>query len=178
MGVTRSKVNFTLNTMYSRGTSKYIWKLKEFTNMFDEQEMRKRINYFIGSEINRFVPKSKGGGSLRASMDVQPDRIIWGEGLDYAQYQFGGVVYEPNYPRIEKDTGKIVGWYSPKNGTKHPTNRELGVPGEWRGWKFGYSTPNTQHHWTDVYQGELKRKTNLEITNYIKKECKMRGLNV
>lgn len=175
--VTRERINFTLDNMYSGKTTQYLRKLARLKNMLDDPETRKIINYFIGSEINRFVPKKSG--QLRASMEVYPDKITWGEGLPYAQYQFGGVVYAPNYPRTEKDTGRIIGWYSPKgSGTKHPTNRELGIPGEWRGWKFGYTTPKTQHHWTDVYQGKLKSDTNKRITKYLKDECRMRGLNI
>lgn len=186
--VTRQRVNFTLDTMYSKGVKNYLWKLREFTNMLDDQETRKIINYFIGSEINRFVPKKSG--QLRSSMKVYPDKITWGEGLPYAQYQFGGQVYGPNIP------GAINGepaWKSPSK--KYPTGREIGsfkgvIPLKplWQKgnktvkgflpYKFGYTTPKTQHHWTDVYQGKLKSDTNKRITKYLKDECKMRGLNV
>ena len=172
--VTKQRVKFTLDTAYSKGIKNYLWKLREFTDMLDDSETRTIINYFIGSEINRFVPKESG--QLRASMKVYPDKITWGEGLPYAQYQFGGIVYAPNYPIMSKN--KIIGWYSKPGMKKYPTGRELGVPGEWKGWRFGYTTPNTQHHWTDVYQGKLKSDTNKRITKYLKDECKMRGLNV
>lgn len=184
-----SKVGVTFDVTYSKGTKNYLWKLREFTKMFDEPEMRTRINYFIGSEINRFVPKKSG--QLRSSMKVYPDKITWGnESTPYVHYQFEGQVYGPNTP------GAINGepaWRS--SSKKHPTGRELGAfngvvmlkPLWQKGdktikgflpYKFGYTTPNTQHHWTDVYQGKLKNDTNKRITKYLKDECKMRGLNV
>lgn len=166
---------YNIEVLYSKGTKNYLWKLNEFTKMFDDQEMRTRINYFILTAIQPYVPKQSG--ELRKSYKVRPDRITWGEGLDYAHYQHEGVVWAPNYPIMSG--GKIVGWYSPPGeGTKHPTDRELGVPGSWRGWNFGYTTPNTQHHWTEVYKGALKNETNKKITAYLKSECKMRGLDV
>lgn len=167
-------INFIADTSYSTGTKKYLRKLEEFTKMVEDPEMRILINYFILEAINPYVPKKSG--ELKRSYKVYPDRITWGEGLEYARYQFGGVVYEPNY-KIWRD-GKIVGWWSLPGVKKQPTNRKLGVPGEWKGWKFGYKTPNTRSHWTDVYQWNIKKKTNLKITDFLKKECKMRGLNV
>lgn len=165
-------VTFDVSVKYSKGTSKYLWKLREFTKMFDEPEMRTRINYFILDAIQPYVPKESG--ELRRSRRVYPDKITWGEGLPYAHYQFAGEVWGPNRPITSK--GTIVGWYSV--APKHKTGRELGVPGEWKGWTFGYTTPNTKHHWTDVYSGKLKLDTNKKITEYLKKECQMRGLNV
>lgn len=188
---------FNIDVSYSRGTKSYLWKLREFTKMLDEPEMRTRINYFIGSEINRFVPKKSG--TLRASMHVEPDKITWGNGkTPYARYQFVGEVYGPNYPGWANG---IAGWRSPKGkGSKHPTGRKLGESGsgtfrpnwvlengKYRranindpdiNWTFGYTTPNTQSNWTDVYKGKLKMNTNKRITEYLKNECKMRGLSV
>ena len=41
-----------------------------------------------------------------------------------------------------------------------------------------YTTPGTRSHWTEAYQWDVKRRTNLEIAQYLKRECKRRGLNV
>lgn len=64
--------------------------------------------------------------------------------VPYARYQYYGEVYGPNYP-ITK-AGAITGWYS-KGPNKQPMGRELGVPGTYKGWQFGYTTPGTSHHW-------------------------------
>lgn len=190
-------VTFDVSVKYSKGTSKYLWKLREFTKMFDEPEMRTRINYFILDAIQPYVPKKSG--ELRRSRRVYPDKITWGEGVPYAHYQFAGEVWGPNYPGIEGDGSP--GWRSPRGtGSKYPTGRELGafngilmLSPKWQvaeggyvrpksferlPYKFGYTTANTRHHWTDVYTGKLKLDTNNKITKYLKKECQMRGLNV
>lgn len=167
MAITRQPVNMTVDSSYSRNTWKYL------KTLLDDQQVRIKINEMIGKAINPHVPRKSG--ALQDSMEIFPDRIVWGRGLPYAQYQYGGQVYGPNYPIMRN--GIIVGWFSRKGVKKHPTGRELGVPGEWRGWKFGYTTPGTAHHWIDVYQWNLRSKTNKEITNFLKRECKARGLS-
>lgn len=157
----------TVDSSYSRNTVKNLKKL------MDDPQTRIDINQMIGDAINPYVPKKSG--DLRDSMRIYPDRITWGEGLPYAQYQFGGEVYGPNLPIMHE--GTIVGWFSRPGVKKHPTGRELGVKGEWKGWTFGYTTPGTAHHWTEVYQWRLKSKTNKKITAYLKQMCKARGLS-
>ena len=130
------------------------------------------INTIIKDSINKFVPMKSG--ALRQSAEVTKDSIIWGKGLEYAHYQYMGEVYGPNYPIIRG--GTIVGWYSKPNMTKHPTGRELGRPGYWMGWKFGYTTKGTHHHWDSYFKYLPKLKANIEITRYLKKQCKLRGL--
>lgn len=164
----RQPVVFTVDSSYSRNTWKYLKKL-----LYDPK-VRIDINKKIGDAINPYVPKRSG--ALQDSMEVFEDRIVWGKGLAYAQYQFGGQVYGKNYPIVRN--GTIIGWYSKKGVKKTPTRREIGVPGELRGWKFGYTTPGTAHHWVDVYQWNLRSKVNKEITNLVKQECKARGLSV
>ena len=147
-------------------------KQEELLKLLNDKQVRKQINTLIKDAINPFVPMKSG--ALRRSAIVTHLSITWGRGLKYGRYQYYGEVYGPNYP-IVRD-GAIVGWYSKPGVKKHPTGRELGVPGEWRGWRFGYTTPGTQHHWDKKFTYEVKLKTNQEITRYLKKECKKRGL--
>jgi hypothetical protein len=132
-------------------------------------------------------------GALRESMTVNPESITWGEGLGYAAYQHEGVVYGPNFPIISGGVlsgffrvgerryptfkgGTITGWYSIPEIPKYPTDRELGTPGEWRGWTFGYSTPDTTHHWVDKMLQLERRGMNNQITAYLKREARDRNL--
>lgn len=147
-----------------------------------------------------YVPSSTGDedAGLRGSVKVTPDSIIWGDNLAYAHYQYEGEVYGPNTP------GAVNGapaWKSEPE--KYPMGRELGVPGSaylrakwyvgsrpiswalggvrapWLLYTFGYSTPGTGHHWDELFNKDIgtKRQANLEITRYLKAECKRRGLN-
>ncbi len=147
----------------------------ELIAMLNDPEVRTNMNKILGKYINNFVPLGKTG-KLRESMEATPDSITWGKNLErnYAGYQYRGQVYGPNIPIIRQ--GTIVGWYSRK--PKHPTGRELGVPGEWKGWVFGYSEPGTKHHWDEQFSKDRrwKAQANREITQELKKECKRRGL--
>lgn len=161
-------------------------KQKELVRMLRyDSKIRTQINMYIEKAIRPYVPMSaeKKSVHLRNSAIVTERGIRWGSGLPYARYQFMGQVYGPNFP-IKVGEGEnvaIIGWRSRKGQHKHPTGRELGVPGSLLGWTFGYTTPGTRHHWTRAYTdpySPVKRKTNLEITNYLKKQCRARGLNV
>ena len=149
-------------------------KQKELMRMLSDKGLQKELNKIIANEINEFVPMKSG--ALRRSIDVTPESISWGKGLKYGHYQYAGRVYGPNHPITRK--GKIVGWYSTPGMKKHPTGRELGVPGEWKGWRFGYTTPNTGHHWDKYFTYGPKLRANQEITRRLKRECKARGLKV
>lgn len=131
------------------------------------QDTRREAHRILGEMCNPYVPKKSG--ALRASMKAYPQTVRWE--VPYAHYQYMGEVYGPNIPIITK--GTIVGWYSIPGQKKHPTGRELGVPGEWMGWKFGYTTPNTKHHWFDeaMKDGGL-RTYSLRVTNMLKKKAK------
>lgn len=165
-------------------------KQQKLLKMLDDPKVLKEVNTRIGNAINPFVPMKNG--DLRASMRINPKSISWGSGLthNYAHYQYMGKVYGPNFP------GAINGspaWKSSKGeGSKYPTGRELGKPGSaelyprWQEgtpvkgrllYTFGYTTPGTQHHWDKAFKYQVKQKTNLEITRYLKRECKNRGLD-
>ena len=159
-------------TVKFRAEITYTRKQQELLDMLSDKSVKLEINKRIANALNFFVPMQSG--ALRESVHVGPDIISWGRGLPYARYQYEGEVYGPNRPIT---SGKrIVGWYTKPGTEKYPTGRELGVRGEWKGWIFGYTTPYTQHHWTDAYEYQVKNQTNQEITQYLKRECKARGL--
>ena len=149
-------------------------KTIELLKLLNDPDMYLEVNKIIAEAIKPYVPKKTG--ALQQSVVITPKEISWGVGLDYAHYQYEGVVYGKNYP-ITKD-GNIVGWYS--KGTKSPTTRELGgyFKGSWKGWFFGYSSGGSVKQWTKIYEWQLKRETNVKITRMLKAECKRRGLNV
>ena len=165
---------------------------QKLLKMLDDKAVRKEINTRVKDAINQFVPMKSG--ALRKSAIVTHKSISWGRRLKYARYQYGGEVYGPNLPGLENGA---PAWRSRKGATKHPTGRELGVPGvailhpiwklengiysrpnsdETAMYRFGYTTPGTHHHWDEYFKYGIKMKTNLEITRYLKKECKRRGL--
>ena len=61
--------------------------------------------------------------SAQVSTEIGSGLVIWN--TPYAHYQYMGVVYGPNIPRIEPETGVLLGWFSPPGRPKHPTNRKL-----------------------------------------------------
>lgn len=156
--------------------------------MLNDPKVLIEVNKFIGKAITPFVPKKTG--ALRNSIRINPKSISWGgRNFQYAHYQYMGIVYGPNFP------GAINGspaWKSSKGkGSKYPTGRELGKPGSamlrpiWQEgtpvqgrllYKFGYTTPGTRHHWDKAFTYQVKLKTNQEVTRYLKRECKRRGL--
>lgn len=150
-------------------------KQNKLLEMLNDGSVRKKVNAILGMYANVFVPRESG--ALRESMRINEKSISWGQGLEYAHYQYEGEVYGPNLPIMRK--GVIVGWYSRPGVPKSPTGRELGVRGEYRGWLFGYTTPGTKHHWDKEFLKERrwKAEANREITLQLKRECKARGLS-
>lgn len=140
-------------------------KQRKLLKILNDKQVRKNCNIMIRDAITPFIPMKSG--KLRRSAAVFPDSIRWGNGIPYGRYQYYGRVYAPNY-LVVRDGERV--WRTPKGMKKYPTNRELGVPGEYMGMRFGYTTPGTQHHWDKAFTGELKRKTNMKITNYLKSE--------
>lgn len=160
---------------------------QKLLKLLEDKTVQKQCNDILKNFINYFVPMKSG--ALRRSAIATPNLIYWGRKLPYARYQYGGQVYGPNLP------GAINGTPAWRSGTpKHPTGRELGkFYGElslfpvWQKGKhvkgpliyeFGYSEPGTGHHWDKKFSKDRrwKAQANREITRYIKKECKNRGL--
>ena len=61
--------------------------------------------------------------SAQVSTKIGSGLVVWN--TPYAHYQYMGVVYGPNIPLIEPETGVLLGWFSPPGRPKHPTNRKL-----------------------------------------------------
>ena len=177
--------DFTVEIEVERFRTK---RQQELLKLLNDDKVKVEINTRIKDAINRFVPKKTG--TLRASAQVYPDRITWGEGLAYARYQYGGEVYGPNLPGV---VGTSPAWRSRRGRKKHPMGRELGKRGAamlrpvWGEnvdrlpssvlYTFGYTTRGTHHHWDQYFRYLPKLKANLEITRYLKRECRQRGLN-
>lgn len=153
-------------------------KQQKLLKMLNDKRVQKQANEILKDYINHFVPKHHG--ALRRSAVATYESISWGHGLAYGIYQYEGEIYGKNYPIIRG--GRIVGWYSKPGVKKHPTGRKTqpyDPANEWKGWPFGYTTPGTGHHWDRLFNKDRrwKAKANIEITRYLKRECKERGLN-
>ena len=135
-------------------------------SVVDRESTRRGINQIVGEMTNKYVPAKTG--ALRDSMKAGPKTITWS--APYARYQYYGEVYGPNFP-IESG-GNIVGWFSRPGEKKVPTGRELGIPGEWKGWTFGYTTPGTRHHWYKQLLDNDMRVLQIRITNFLKRKKK------
>lgn len=127
----------------------------------DEKSIEHKIENLINDDVmiaihdlfaklcNPYVPMDEG--PLSQHIEVTPQYVRYAE--PYAHYQYMGEVYGPNFPITDKTTGGIIGWYSQPGVKKHPTGRELGVDGEWNGWKFGYNREKhalAAHHWDKI----------------------------
>lgn len=137
---------------------------KKLLALVGNDKTKRGVNQIIADMAQEYVPMKSG--ALRESVQVGPKIIAWT--AVYARYQYYGEVYGPNFPIMRN--GTIVGWYSPEK--KHPTGRELGIPGYWKGWIFGYTTLNTKHHWIDRVLQNDKQSMQLRITNYLKRRAK------
>ena len=137
---------------------------QQLLSVVDSESTRRGINEIVGEMANKYVPAESG--ALRESMHAGPKTVTWS--TPYARYQYYGEVYGPNFP-IESQ-GIIVGWFSRPGERKHPTGRELGIPGEWKGWTFGYTTPGTKHHWYNRMLDNDKRVLQIRITNFLKRK--------
>lgn len=120
---------------------------KRLLAVMSNKETMREVHEELKDFVEPYVPTSSG--DLIQSADALPSGVVYRE--PYAHYQYEGEVYGPNIPiwRYSKSdkTSYITGWRSRKG--KVPTGRELGRPGKWKGWKFGYSTPGTTHHWME-----------------------------
>lgn len=72
----------------------------------------------------------------------------------YAHYQYEGVVYGPNYPKVED--GVIVGWVSPP--VKYPTSRRLNYSQD--------AHPLAQAHWDRAAMANYSQDLADDVTRY------------
>lgn len=89
-----------------------------------------RVQRFIDQKVidgcKPYVPASPDRTlefSAQASTEIGSGRVIWN--TPYAHYQYMGIVYGPNIPDIDPETGVVMGWWSPPGMPKHPTDRQL-----------------------------------------------------
>ena len=143
---------------------------KKLYSLINDEQARIDANKKIAECINKYVPEQSG--ELRESVQVDSQTISWH--TPYARYQYSGEVYGPNHPLMYK--GTIYGWSTPRGPEKYPTGRELGTPGEWKGWVFGYSTYGTGHHWDEKMLENDRRTMNIKVTASLKKSAKRLGL--
>lgn len=141
---------------------------QKLMELVGNDKTKRGVNQIIADMVEPYVPMKSG--ALRQSVLVGPKTISWTS--VYARYQYYGEVYGPNFPIMSN--GTIIGWYSPEK--KHPTGRELGLPGYWKGWTFGYTTLGTGHHWIDKMLENDKQSMQLRITYYLKRRAKEMGL--
>jgi len=147
---------------------------KRLLAVMSNKETMREVHEELKEFVEPYVPMRSGG--LRDSAEAKPSGVIYIQ--PYAHYQYKGEVYGPNIPRWQYSkadkTSRIIGWYS-KPG-KVPMGRELGRPGYWKGWKFGYSTPDTTHHWMDeAFEGGGKARFSKRATRIMK--ARARRLN-
>ena len=147
---------------------------QKLLGVLDDNSVHTEINQIIADMVKPYVPKDSGKfpsrnpadypGRLRESASVTANGITWR--TPYAHYVYRGELYEPNIPIHPKgDPKTILGFYSPKGETKHPTGKSL-----------AYSTDGTGPHWFELMLMQERRRMNVRITNYLKAECKRRGL--
>lgn len=144
---------------------------KQLLAIVNNKEAMREAHRILGEMCEPYVPMESG--QLRASMKAYPTSVKWE--TPYAHYQYEGVVYSPNYPLIRQ--GIVVGWRSPAGRKKKKTNRELGVPGSYMGWQFGYTTPGTAHHWFEkAMAGRGKNTYSINVTKMLKTMAKKKGV--
>lgn len=92
----------------------------------DHRRVQQTIDQSVIDYSRPYVPASPDRTlefSAQVSTEIGSGTVIWN--TPYAHYQYMGVVYGPNIPIIEPETGVLLGWFSPPGRPKHPTDREL-----------------------------------------------------
>lgn len=134
---------------------------QKLETLLNDPEVEHHITQIVADNVKKYVPR-KSGALANEGVTVGTNTITWDK--PYAHYQYVGEVYGPNFQVIRN--GELV-WRSPKGkGSKHPT-----------GWPLTYHTPGTSDHWIDAMWENDKRSVQLQITNYLKRAAKQRGLS-
>lgn len=92
----------------------------------DHGRVQRTIDQSVIDYCQPYVPASPDRTlefSAQVSTDIGSGLVIWN--TPYAHYQYMGIVYGPNIPIIDPETGVLMGWFSPPGRPKHPTDREL-----------------------------------------------------
>lgn len=88
--------------------------------------VQKTIDQTVIDFCKPYVPASPDRTlefSAQAATDVGSGQVIWD--TPYAHYQYLGIVYGPNIPILEPESGVLLGFFSPPGLPKHPTDRAL-----------------------------------------------------
>lgn len=92
----------------------------------DHGRVQQTIDQSVIDYCQPYVPASPDRTlefSAQVSTDIGSGTVMWN--TPYAHYQYAGIVYGPNIPIIDPETGVLMGWFSPPGRPKHPTDREL-----------------------------------------------------
>ena len=92
----------------------------------DHGRVQQTIDQSVIDYCRPYIPASPNRileDSAQVSTDIGSGLVIWN--TPYAHYQYAGIVYGPNIPIIEPETGVLMGWFSPPGRPKHPTDRSL-----------------------------------------------------
>lgn len=89
-----------------------------------------RVQRFIDQKVidgcQPYVPASPDRTlefSAQVSTEIGSGQVIWN--TPYAHYQYMGIVYGPNIPILDPETGVLMGFFSPPGRPKHPTDKKL-----------------------------------------------------
>ena len=140
---------------------------KRLLAVMSDRRAKEEVHKELGEYVNDYVPMKSG--ELRRSMHYTANSVSWN--TPYARYQYEGVVWGPNKPIFSG--GRIIGWRDTPLSARHPTSRMLGTPGYWKGWRFGYTTPGTTHHWWEkaLQEKGMRGYTN-RVTNILKRRAR------
>lgn len=92
----------------------------------DHGRVQRTIDQKVIDYCTPYVPASPDRTlefSAQVSTEIGSGLVIWN--TPYAHYQYAGIVYGPNIPIIDQESGVLLGWFSPPGRPKHPTDREL-----------------------------------------------------
>lgn len=133
---------------------------RKLETLLSDSEVKHGITEIVEKNVRKYVPRDTGK-LADESVTVGVDTITWD--TEYAHYQYEGLAYGPNFLVVDKN-GQLV-WRSRKGSTKYPNGHLL-----------SYKTPGTTDHWIDAMWANDKRSVQLQITNYLKRCAKQKGL--
>lgn len=100
--------------------------------------------------------------SAQLSTEIGEGRVVWN--TPYAHYQYMGIVYGPNIPVFDKDTGTLLAYFSPPGKRKHPTDKKLTYDKA--------QNPLAGPHWVERMKADRMKDIVKEAQNLVRKELK------
>ena len=158
------------STLRGYGTSKQAELLAMLNN---DPKVHKHINEilndmmregdYIPMNMSEFPSRNAGDypGRLRDSVLITENGITWR--TPYARYVWGGIRYHTIRPMFKGKT--LIGF------------RSYSAPNPKGPKALKYSVTNAGPNWVSLAFAGSGRNINNAITNYLKRECKKRGLN-